>query len=54
MDLEDPPIDFMALATAHGVQGVRVESIPALIEAFKAALASDAPTLIEVPVARAP
>ena len=53
MDLEDPPIDFMALATAHGVQGMRVESIPALIEAFKAALASDAPTLIEVPVARA-
>ena len=54
MDLTEPAIDFMALATAHGVQGVRVESIPALIEAFKAALASDAPTLIEVPVARAP
>ena len=54
MDLEDPPIDFMALATAHGVKGVRVESIAALIEAFQAALASDAPTLIEVPVARAP
>ncbi len=44
----------MALATAHGVQGVRVDNIPALIDAFKAALASDAPTLIEVPVARAP
>ena len=54
MDLEDPPIDFMALAQAHGVQGVRAESIPALIAAFTAALASDAPTLIEVPVARAP
>jgi benzoylformate decarboxylase len=54
MDLEDPPIDFMALATAHGVKGVRVDSIPALIDAFTAALASDAPTLIEVPVARAP
>ena len=53
MDLTEPAIDFMALAQAHGVQGVRVESIPALIEAFTAALASDAPTLIEVPVARA-
>jgi benzoylformate decarboxylase len=53
MDLQEPAIDFMALAAAHGVQGVRVDSIPALIEAFTAALASDAPTLIEVPVARA-
>jgi benzoylformate decarboxylase len=53
MDLQEPAIDFMALAAAHGVQGVRVDSIPALIEAFNAALASDAPTLIEVPVARA-
>jgi benzoylformate decarboxylase len=54
MDLEDPPIDFTGLARAHGVHGVRVDSIPALIEAFKAALASDAPTLIDVPVARNP
>lgn len=54
MDLTEPAIDFMALAAAHGVQGVRADSIPALIEAFHAALASDRPTLIEVPVARAP
>jgi len=53
MDLQEPAIDFMALAAAHGVQGVRVESIAALIAAFQAALASDRPTLIEVPVARA-
>ena len=53
MDLENPPIDFMALAQAHGVQGVRVDSIAGLLAAFQAALASDAPTLIEVPVARA-
>jgi benzoylformate decarboxylase len=52
MDLTEPAIDFMALAQAHGVAGVCVESIPALIAAFQAALASDAPTLIEVPVAR--
>jgi benzoylformate decarboxylase len=54
MDLTEPAIDFMALAAAHGVQGVRTESISALIEAFTAALASDAPTLIEVPVSRVP
>jgi len=53
MDLDNPAIDFMALATAHGVAGVRVERIPALIDAFAAALAGDTPTLIEVPVARA-
>lgn len=53
MDLQEPAIDFMALAAAHGVQGVRVETIAALVEAFAAALQSDAPTLIEVPVARA-
>ncbi|WP_439546417.1 thiamine pyrophosphate-binding protein [Sandarakinorhabdus sp.] len=52
MDLQEPAIDFMALAAAHGVAGVRVESIDGLIEAFAAALRSDAPTLIEVPVAR--
>jgi benzoylformate decarboxylase len=52
MDLTEPAIDFMALAAAHGVQGVRVDSIAGLIAAFEAALASDAPTLIEVPVAR--
>ncbi len=54
MDLEEPAIDFMALAAAHGVNGVRVDSIAGLIDAFTAALSSDAPTLIEVPVARAP
>jgi benzoylformate decarboxylase len=53
MDLENPAIDFMALAQAHGVQGVRVDSIAGLLAAFAAALASDMPTLIEVPVARA-
>jgi benzoylformate decarboxylase len=54
MDLNEPAIDFMALAAAHGVKGVRAETIPVLIKAFTTALASDAPTLIEVPVARAP
>ncbi len=53
MDLTEPAIDFMALAAAHGVAGVRAETIPALLGAFAAALVSDAPTLIEVPVARA-
>jgi len=53
MDLQEPAIDFMALAAAHGVAGVRVESIDGLLDAFATALASEGPTLIEVPVARA-
>lgn len=52
MDLQEPAIDFMALAAAHGVAGVRVESIDGMVDALAAALRSDAPTLIEVPVAR--
>ena len=52
MDIEHPAIDFMALATAHGVAGVRVETLAAVRAAFTAALASDTPTLIEIVVAR--
>ena len=52
MDIEAPAIDFMALATAHGVAGVRAETLDEVRAAFTAALASDTPTLIEVVVAR--
>ena len=52
MDIEDPPIDFMALAAAHGVTGVRVTTLDGVRDAFAAALAGSAPTLIEVIVAR--
>ena len=52
MDIDEPAVDFMALAKAHGVAGVRAETLDAVRAAFVAALASDAPTLIEVTVAR--
>ncbi|MFZ4687707.1 MAG: thiamine pyrophosphate-binding protein [Polymorphobacter sp.] len=52
MDLQNPAIDFMALAQAHGVAGVRAETLDAVRDAFTAALASDTPTLIEIIVAR--
>jgi benzoylformate decarboxylase len=52
MDIDAPAIDFMALAAAHGVAGVRTQTLPQLRAAFVAALASDTPTLIEIIVAR--
>ncbi len=52
MDIEAPAIDFMALAKAHGVAGVRADTLEDVRAAFTAALASDTPTLIEVTVAR--
>ncbi|OYU14386.1 MAG: benzoylformate decarboxylase [Alphaproteobacteria bacterium PA4] len=52
MDIQNPAIDFQALAQAHGVATVRVETLDAVRDAVTAALASDAPTLIEVVVAR--
>jgi len=52
MDIDAPAIDFMALAAAHGVTGMRVETLDTVREAFAAALASAVPTLIEIVVAR--
>ncbi len=52
MDIEAPAIDFLALATAHGVAGVRAETLAEVRDAFTAALAASAPTLIEITVAR--
>ena len=42
----------MAMAKAHGVAGVRAETLAEVRAAFAAALASDKPTLIEIIVAR--
>ncbi len=52
MDIDAPAIDFIALATAHGVAGVRAETLDEVRAAFTSALASDTPTLIEITVAR--
>ena len=50
MDIDEPAIDFMALAKAHGVAGVRADTLDAVAAAFTAALASTTPTLIEITV----
>lgn len=52
MDIDAPAVDFMALAAAHGVQGVRAETLAEVRTAVVSALAAAEPTLIEVVVAR--
>jgi acetolactate synthase I/II/III large subunit len=49
-DLHNP--DFMTLAESFGMRGLRAGSPEELREALRAALARQAPTLIEVPVAQ--
>jgi len=51
-DLTNP--DFLALAGAFGVRGVRTDGPDGLERAVRDALAADAPTLIEVPVGEMP
>jgi benzoylformate decarboxylase len=46
-----PDLDFVALAAAQGVQGLRVEAAEQLRPALMQALRSTAPTLVEVDVA---
>ena len=47
MELDNPVIDFCGLATAMGVEAVRVETIPDFIAALKRGLASPSPLLID-------
>ena len=51
-ELHNP--DFVKLAEAYGVKGIRAEGPEALESALKAAIAADAPALIEVPVSMMP
>ena len=48
MDLDDPPIDFCALARSMGVKAERAETLDEVRRALTTALAGDGPTLIEV------
>ena len=48
MDLDDPPVDFVALAGAMGVPAFRVDSIAAFRSAFAEALGAGTPWLIDV------
>ena len=51
-ELHNP--DFVKLAEAYGVKGIRAEGPEALESALKDAIAADAPALIEVPVGMMP
>jgi len=50
MDVDDPAIDFMALAKSMGVPAVRADAPDAIRAAVAAALERDGPTLIEIAV----
>ena len=51
MDLADPPVDFLALATSMGVASTLVEKATDVGDAVRAALDSRKPHLIELPIA---
>jgi benzoylformate decarboxylase len=48
MDLDDPPIDFCALARSMGVRAERAETLDEVRNALAAALAAHGPSLIDV------
>jgi benzoylformate decarboxylase len=50
MDVNDPPIDFQALAASMGVPAVRADAPDAIRAAIAEALGRDGPTLIEIAV----
>lgn len=51
MDIDDPPVDFVALAASMGVAATRVEAAADVGDATAAALAAGAPHLLELPIA---
>jgi thiamine pyrophosphate-dependent acetolactate synthase large subunit-like protein len=51
MDLDDPPIDYVGLARAMGVEAALVEKATDVTEATRAALSSGRPYLLELPIA---
>jgi len=53
LDMMDPEVDFLALARAMGVHGVRADTADAVAKALQEALSRNGPTLIDVPIERA-
>ena len=51
MDLEDPPIDFLALATSMGLPARRIDRAQDIAGAVEEGVASGLPNLIEIPIA---
>jgi len=52
LDMVDPEIDFLALARAMGVHGVRADTADTVSKALREAISRDGPTLIDVPIER--
>lgn len=50
MDLDDPPIDFMALARSMAVDATHVDSAADVGDAVRTALASGRPHVLELPI----
>jgi benzoylformate decarboxylase len=51
MDIDDPPVDYVALAHSMGVDATLVEKAGDVGDAVRAALDSGRPHLIELPIA---
>lgn len=51
MDLDQPQIEFAALARSIGAAGIHVDSATDLTEAIRTGFQAEGPTLIEVPIA---
>lgn len=50
LDLTDPPVDYVALATSMAVDATRVDHADDVGDALRAALASGRPHLLELPI----
>ncbi len=50
MDLADPPVDYLALATSMAVDATRVDHADDVGDALRAALATGRPHLLELPI----
>jgi benzoylformate decarboxylase len=50
MDLTDPPVDYLALASSMAVDATRIDHAADVGDAVKAALASGRPHLLELPI----
>ena len=49
-DIEDPSLNWVALATGHGVPSIRADTVDAFAQALETAAASNGPFLIEAAI----
>jgi benzoylformate decarboxylase len=50
MNLDEPPVDFVALAASMGVPGTRLDHADDIAGAVRAALEASGPSLLEIPI----